>query len=74
MTVAGTRGEDTEICDFAVALGCGTIRECGLSFTGNRLMKIREELGAQAVFLGAAGLSGKRFRENKERQTTDHEN
>jgi hypothetical protein len=37
-------------------------------------MKIREELGAQAVFLGAAGLSGKRFRENKERQTTDHEN
>lgn len=59
ITVSGSRGEEVDICDYAVGLCCGTIRESGLSFSGNRLMRIQEVIGSRAKFYGRYGLSGK---------------
>ena len=58
ITVSGSRGEEVDICDYAVGLCCGTVRECGLSFSGNRLMKIQEIIGRRARFYGRYGISG----------------
>ena len=57
----GARGEDVDICDYAVGFNAGTIREYGLCYSGNRLLKIEEELGYRAKFFGTSGLSGSRF-------------
>ena len=53
---AGGRGEGPEIADYAVGLGAGTIRECGLDSNTNRFLKIEEELGSRAKFAGPSGL------------------
>jgi enolase len=50
-----SRGEGEDIGDYAVGLGTGNIRESGLGPAGNRLLKIEQELGKRAVFLGKAG-------------------
>jgi enolase len=55
------RGEGWDACDFAVGLNCGTARELGLSFPGNRFLKIEAELGARAKFFGRSGIRGGRF-------------
>ncbi|MGL5514632.1 MAG: enolase C-terminal domain-like protein [Sporomusa sp.] len=57
----GERGEGVDICDYAVGYNAGTIREYGLCFSGNRLLKIEEELGSRAKFLGKRGIRGSRF-------------
>jgi len=51
-----SRGEGPEIADYAVGLGVGTIRECGLDSNTNRFLKIGEELGKRGKFAGHAGL------------------
>ena len=58
-----SRGEGPDIADYAVGLGCGTIRESATGPTGNRFLQIEAELGARAKFLGKAGLKGARFRQ-----------
>ena len=60
-TVSESRGEETDICDYAVGLNCSTIREGGLSFTGNRLMSIHDDVGKRMKFFGKEGLKGSRF-------------
>jgi enolase len=54
--------EDTTIADLAVGLGCGQIKTGSLSRSDrtakyNRLLRIEEELGRQAVYGGIAWLS-----------------
>ncbi len=51
--------EDTTIADLAVATGCGQIKTGSLSRSDriakyNQLLRIEEELGAQAVYAGAS--------------------
>jgi enolase len=58
-----SRGEGADITDYAVGLGCGTIRESATGPSGNRFLQIEAELGARAKFLGKAGLKGARFRQ-----------
>ena len=55
--------EDTTIADLAVGTGCGQIKTGSLCRTDrvckyNRLLRIEEELGAQARYAGRATLSG----------------
>src|SRR5262249_14375829 len=55
--------EDTFIADFVVAMGTGQIKTGSASRTDrvakyNQLLRIEEELGSAARFLGAAALSG----------------
>ncbi len=50
-----SRGEGPDIGDYSVGLGAGSIRESGIGPSGNRLLKIEEELGDAAQFLGRAG-------------------
>jgi enolase len=55
--------EDTTIADLAVAINCGQIKTGSLSRSDrtakyNQLIRIEEELGSQAVYAGAASLSG----------------
>jgi enolase len=57
--------EDTTIADFAVAMGTGQIKTGAPSRSErvakyNRLLRIEEELGAGAVFLGRGALVGAR--------------
>ncbi len=56
-----SRGEGVDICDYAVGLKTGTIRESGVRAPGNRFLEIEKELGAHARFAGKHGLKGKRF-------------
>jgi len=56
--------EDTTIADLAVAVGSGQIKAGSASRSErmakyNRLLRIEEELGSEARFLGAAALSGR---------------
>ncbi|MBM3957138.1 MAG: phosphopyruvate hydratase, partial [Gemmatimonadetes bacterium] len=51
-----SRGEGSDIADYAVGLGTGHVRESGLDPTANRLLEIELELGSRARFLGKAGL------------------
>jgi len=56
--------EDTTIADLAVAVGSGQIKTGSASRSErmakyNRLLRIEEELGSEARFLGAAALSGR---------------
>jgi enolase len=55
--------EDTTIADLAVATGCGMIKTGAPARTDrvakyNQLLRIEEELGAHAAYLGGAALSG----------------
>lgn len=50
-----SRGEGSDIADYAVGLGTGNVRESGLDPTANRLIQIEAELGSRATFLGKAG-------------------
>ncbi len=50
-----SRGEGVDIGDYAVGLGTGNVRECGIGARANRLLKIESELGSRARFLGKAG-------------------
>jgi len=56
----GSRGEGVDICDYAVGLNCGTVREPGIAFHGNRYLQIEEEL-KRGKFFGSKGLQGTRF-------------
>ena len=51
-----SRGEGADIVDYAVGLGTGHTRECGVGPPANRLLEIESELGPRARFLGRAGL------------------
>ena len=57
-----SRGESIEICDYAVGINAGSIRESGLGDFGNRFLQIERELGSRARFAGKQGLKGSRFR------------
>ena len=57
-----SRGESIAICDYAVGINAGTIRESGLGDYGNRFLEIERELGSRARFAGKQGLKGSRFR------------
>jgi enolase len=55
--------EDTTIADFVVAMGTGQIKTGAPSRSErvakyNRLLRIEEELGGSAVYLGSAALAG----------------
>jgi enolase len=57
--------EDTSIADFVVALGTGQIKSGAPSRSErvakyNRLLRIEEELGANAQYAGAAALARSR--------------
>ena len=52
----GSRGEGADIADYAVGLITGHLREGGTGDTGNRLLRIEEELGSRAQFAGRSGL------------------
>jgi enolase len=57
--------EDATIADLAVALNCGQIKTGSLSRSDrtakyNQLIRIEQELGAQAEYAGARALSGRR--------------
>jgi enolase len=56
-----SRGEGADIADYCVGINAGTVRESGTGPSGNRFLKIEQELGARARFLGPRGLKGKRF-------------
>jgi len=51
-----SRGEGSDIADYAVGLGTGQMREGATGPTGNRLLQIEAELGKNAKFLGRKGL------------------
>lgn len=53
-----SRGEGSDIADYAVGLGTGTIRESGIGPSGNRFLEIEQELGDRAQFMGGAGFKG----------------
>ena len=57
-----SRGEGIDIVDYSVGINAGSIRETCLGTAANRFLEIEKELGANAVFAGTAGLSGKRFK------------
>ncbi len=52
----GSRGEGADIADYAVGLITGHLREGATGDTGNRLLRIEEELGSRAQFAGRSGL------------------
>jgi enolase len=57
--------EDATIADLAVATNCGQIKTGSLARSDrtakyNQLLRIEEELGAQARYAGAAALRAKR--------------
>jgi enolase len=57
--------EDTTIADLAVATNCGQIKTGAPARSDrvakyNQLLRIEEQLGDAAVYLGAAALSGRR--------------
>lgn len=56
-----SRGEGVDICDYAVGLKTGSVRESGTGAYGNRFNLIEQELGSRARFAGASGLKGSRF-------------
>lgn len=56
-----SRGEGAEICDYAVGINSGTIREAGMSMFANRFNEIEQELGSRAKFAGSKGIKGRRF-------------
>ncbi len=53
-----SRGEGESIGDYAVGINAGSIRESAIGPRGNRLIEIEEELGKNALFIGARGLKG----------------
>ena len=53
-----SRGEGDSIADYAVGINAGSIRESAIGDRGNRFLEIEKELGANAKFIGAAGLQG----------------
>ena len=53
-----SRGEGASIADYAVGINAGSIRESAIGDRGNRFLEIEAELGANAKFIGAAGLKG----------------
>lgn len=57
-----SRGEGVDIVDYCVGLRVGSVRESGLVEPGNRFLKIEEELGSRAKFVGRQGLKGARFK------------
>ena len=57
-----SRGEGIDICDYAVGLKTGTVRESGIGVEANRFKEIEAELGSRAKFAGKHGLMGSRFR------------
>lgn len=54
-----SRGEGVLIADYVVGLGTGHLREGALGPIGNRFLKIEQELGSRAQFLGLQALKGK---------------
>jgi enolase len=50
-----SRGEGDDIADYCVGLGTGHLREGGTGTVANRLLKIEQELGKGARFLGKGG-------------------
>lgn len=52
----GSRGEGVDIVDFAVGLCTGQMKGGGVGESANRLVKIEEDFGSQAKFLGKDGL------------------
>lgn len=57
---SNSRGEGTDIADYAVGLNTGHIDDGGMDDTTNRLLKIESELGSRASFLGKAALKTER--------------
>ena len=55
-----SRGEGTDIADYSVGLNAGYVRESALGPRGNRFLKIEDELGGKAKFLGKAAFKGLR--------------
>jgi len=55
-----SRGEGVDIADYAVGLNTGQIRESGVDFTANRLLRIESELESSARFLGKAAFKTQR--------------
>jgi enolase len=53
-----SRGEGVDIADYTVGLMCGSVRGSATGPTGNRFLKIEQELGPRAEFLGKKGLKG----------------
>lgn len=53
-----SRGEGASIADYAVGINAGSVRESAIGERGNRFLEIERELGANAKFMGAAGLKG----------------
>lgn len=53
-----SRGEGASIADYAVGINAGSVRESAIGDRGNRFLEIERELGANAKFMGAAGLKG----------------
>ena len=56
-----SRGEGIDIADYCVGINCGTVREGGTGPVGNRFLRIEEELGSRARFVGKKGIKGSRF-------------
>ncbi|MCD6529148.1 phosphopyruvate hydratase, partial [Candidatus Bathyarchaeota archaeon] len=54
-----SRGEGVDIADYTVGLNAGHMRGGGWGEIANRLLKIEEELGSGARFLGKAALKVK---------------
>lgn len=55
-----SRGEGSDIADYAVGLNTGHMDDGGMDDTANRLLKIELELGSRATFLGKAALKTRR--------------
>jgi len=55
-----SRGEGSDIADYAVGLNTGHMDDGGMDETANRLLKIELELGSRAAFLGKAALKTKK--------------
>jgi enolase len=53
-----SRGEGVDIADYTVGLMCGSVRGSATGPSGNRFLKIEQELGSRAEFLGRKGLKG----------------
>ena len=51
-----SRGEGSNIADYAVGLNTGHLREGGIGPVGNRFLQIEAELGSRAKFAGRKGL------------------
>ena len=55
-----SRGEGSDIADYAVGLNTGHMDDGGMDDAANRLLKIELELGSRATFLGKAALKTRR--------------